>query len=602
MPITMPQSTRQQKMLEFWEEGFQGWEEYIMMAVKGYRFFKGGDGQWDAADIIALNKKGRPHLTINMILPTINLITGYERQNRQDIKIYPKRGGNRLMAEVLTALSKHVEDTSNGLYERSMMFLDGIVARKGWIGVDIKYDDQDPYNGWIEVVRKNPFDITEDRNCPNYDLNKGAKYIIESYWTDKKWAIFTYPECEVELDKMKYDDLDSRDVYNLPGDRNHPDRFKARMRETWWKSYEKAIYFCDNLSLERTRIHKSKIPLMQRILEVDRRQAEEEGRAEQYRVTEAIIPVLNCTTTMGRLELEHVERPFGEMSKFPLMRFTPYWINGDMFSVVDNLISPQQEKNKRRSQALHLVNTSANSGFFNKEEEGADKDELEMFGSKPGVVITYKTVKPDKIEPSPLSSAHIQLEQLAGNDIKEISSIGDNLRGLTGDKGESGVLDRQRQTQGLIGTEIIFDNYKLTHQIYAETVSELIRTGQTFSTQEILAIAGDEEIDANIDQIEDALRSIKVGKYGCRVSKSPNNPTTREANTQMLLALADKYPEVIPPEIVIEQSDVPKKEQILESIKAGKEAQAQAQKQLMDLEVMKIQAKNQPQKRQLVKR
>jgi len=292
------------------------------------------------------------------------------------------------------------------------------------------------------------------------------------------------------------------------------------------------------------------------------------------------------------------------MSKFPLMRFTPYWINGDMISVVDNLISPQQEKNKRRSQALHLVNTSANSGFFNKgDNEGADKDELEMFGSKPGVVITYKTVKPDKIEPTPLSSAHITLEQLASSDIKEISSIGDNLRGLPGDKGESGVLDRQRQTQGLVGTEIIFDNYKLTHQIYAETVCELIRTGKTFSTQEVLAIAGDEkEIDANIDQIMEALQSIRVGKYGCKVDKSPNNPTTRDANTKMLLDLAKAFPEVIPPEIIIESSDVPKKEQILESIKAAKEAQAQAQKQLNDLEVMKIQAKNQPQKRQLVKR
>jgi len=603
MPITMPQSTRMAKMKEFWEEGFQGWEEYVMMAVKGYAFFKGGDGQWDAADIIALNAKGRPHLTINMILPTISLITGYERQNRVDTKIYPKRGGNRLTALVLTALSKHTEDTSNGLYERSMMFLDGIIARKGWIGVDIVYDDSDPFNGEIQVVRKNPFDITEDRNCPNYDLNKGGKYIIESYWTDKEWAGFTYPKCKVELDKMKYDDLDSRDVYNIPGDKHNPDKFKARMRETWWKSYEKAIYFCDELSLERKRVHKSKIPLMQRILEVDRRQAEEEGRAPQYQVREVVIPVLNVTTTMGQIELEHVERPFGEMSKFPLMRFTPYWINGDMISVVDNLISPQQEKNKRRSQALHLVNTSANSGFFNQEGEGADKDELEMFGSKPGVVITYKSKMPVKIEPTSLSSAHITLEQLASSDIKEISSIGDNLRGLPGDKGESGVLDRQRQTQGLVGTEMIFDNYKLTHQIYAETVCELIRTGQTFSTQEVLAIAGDEkEIDANIDQIMEALRSIKVGKYGCKVSKSPNNPTTRDANTKMLLDLAKAFPEVIPPEIIIESSDVPKREQILESIKAAKEAQAQAQKQLMDLEVLKIQAKNQPQKRSLQKR
>ena len=595
--MIIPQSTRMQKMKDFWEEGFASWEEYVMMAVKGYAFYKGGDGQWDAADIVALNKRGRPHLSINMILPTINLITGYERQNRMDTKIYPKRGGNRIVAEILTSLSKHVEDTSNGLYERSMIFLDGIIARKGWIGMDIIYDNQDPFNGEIRVIRKNPFDIVEDRNCQNYDLNKGGKYIIESYWTDKEMTVLNFPKSKKEVDKMKYDDLDSRDVYHIPGDRNNPDRFKCRMRETWWKSYEKAVYLCDRLTLERKRVDKSKIPIMQRILEIDRRGAEEEGRAERYTVREVVIPVLNCTTTMGDLELEHVVRPYGEMSLFPLMRFTPYWINGDMFSVEDNLFSPQQEKNKRRSQALHLVNTSANSGFFNPEDGGADKDELEMFGSKPGVVITYGTKKPEKIEPTPLSDAHIKLEMLASNDIKEISSIGDNLRGLA-NKQESGVLDRQRQTQGLVGTEVIFDNYKLTHQIYAETMSELIRTGRTFSTQEVLAIAGDEKIDANIDQIMEALESIKVGKYGCKVSKSPNNPTTRQANADLLVSLAQIFPEVIPPHIIVEQSDVPKKEEILEYLKQRQQQADKAQQMMAQAEIQK----NQLQKRSLQKR
>ena len=595
--ITMPQSTRMIKMKDFWEEGFASWEEYVMMAVKGYAFYKGGDGQWDAADIIALNERGRPHLTINMILPTINLITGYERQNRMDTKIYPKRGGNRIVAEILTSLCKHVEDTSNGIYERSMIFLDGIVARKGWIGMDIVHNEQDPFNGEIQVIRKNPFDITEDRNCQNYDLNKGGKYIIESYWVDKEWALFTYPKCKTQIDKMKYDDLDSRDVYHIPGDKFNPDKFKARMRETWWKSYEKAVYLCDNLTLDRKRVDKSKIPLMQRILEIDRRAAEEEGRAERYKVAEVVIPVLNCTTTMGDLELEHVPRPYGEMSLFPLMRFTPYWINGDMFGVEDNLFSPQQEKNKRRSQSLHLVNTSANSGFFNKKEDGADKDELEMFGSKPGVVIEYGTKKPDKIEPTPLSDAHVKLEMLASNDIKEISSIGDNLRGLA-NKQESGILDRQRQTQGLIGTEVIFDNYKLTHQIYSETMAELIRTGRTFSTQEVLSIAGDEKIDANIDQIMEALESIKVGKYGCKVDKSPNNPTIRQANADLLVNLAQIFPEVIPPQIIVEQSDIPQKEAILEYIKARQQQADQVNQQLAQAEI----TKNKPQKHTLKKR
>ena len=184
-----------------------------------------------------------------------------------------------------------------------------------------------------------------------------------------------------------------------------------------------------------------------------------------------------------------------------------------------------------------------------------------------------------------------------GNDIKEISSINNNLQGQ-GKSGESGILDRQRQNQGLIGSEIVFDNYKLTHQIYSETMVELIRTGQTFSPQEVLAIAGDAKIDKNVDEILQSLQSIKVGKYGCKVSKSPNNPTTRQANLDLLLAIAEKFPEVIPPSIIIESSDVHQKEQILEAIKVREQQAAQAQKMLAQAELNK----SQPKKRSLSKR
>lgn len=594
--MIISQSTRMQKMRDFWEEAWEGWEEYIMMATKGYGFYLGGDRQWEAKDIIALNEAGRPHLSINLILPTINLVTGYERQNRQDIKIYPKRGGNRLVAEVLTALGKHVEDTSNGLYERSMVFLDGIIARKGWIGLDISYEE-DPFNGEIKVLRRNPFDIAEDPNCQNYDLNKGSKYVIVSYWADKEMAALTYPKCKDELDKMKYDDLDSRDTMHLPGEKGTPDKFKARMRETWWKSYEKSTYLCDRLTLERKRVDKSKLPLIPRILEIERRMAEAEGRASSIEVRETIAPVLNCTTTLGEIELENVVRPFGEMTKYPLARFTPYWVNGEMISMVDNLISPQEEKNKRRSQSLHLVNTSANSGFFNPEEGGADKEELELFGSKPGIVITYKKIPPTKITPTLLSEAHIKLEMLASNDIKEISSINANLL-AQGGKGESGVLDRQRQQQGLIGSDIIFDNYKLTHQIYAETMMDLIRNSRVFSAQEVLAIAGDERIDADIDQIMVAIESMKVGKYGVKVSKSPNNPTTRMANLGLLLDIADRYPNEIPPSLIIDSSDVWKKDEIIEGIKQRQQQVQQAQAQMAQAQA----AQSQPQRRTLQRR
>jgi hypothetical protein len=591
----MSQATKIMKLKDFWTEGLEGNAACIQETIKNYGYYQGGDKQWDSKDIAVLNAGGRPHLTINMILPTINLLTGYERQNRQDITAFPKKGGNRLVALLFTELAKHVEDMSNGIYERSMVFLDGIVGIKGWIRLDIDYEN-DPYNGELIIERLDPFDVVEDPGCKHYDLNKGAKYIIQSYWADKELIKLTYPKAKREIDHQKFDDLDSRDIRHLPGMTQSPDQFQARLRETWWRSYEKAIYLVHKVSMERKRVDKSKIALMKHMLEVDRRQAEEEDRMEVFAVAEAVVPVLHCDTTFGEVMVEEVTRPFGEMTKFPIQRFVPYWINGNCFSPVSNLRSPQDEKNKRRSQSLHLVNTSANSGWFNKKTGGADRSELEEVGSKPGVVIDYESTKPQKIEPTPLSHAHITLEQLAGNDIKEISSINQNLLGV-GKPEDSGILDRQRKEQGLIGTEIVFDNYKLTQQIYAETMIELIRHSNVFSAEEIVAISDEKKIEEDIDTLMQAMRSMKVGKYGVKILQNPNNPTIRFANFEVLMEIARLYEGIIPPDILIDSTDIPRKEEVVERLKQTmKEQQALAQEQAK-AETQKTQSKQMPRRK-----
>lgn len=598
--MQIPQSTRMQKMKDMWDEGLKGQAEYIQRAIKNYGFYEGGDKQWESEDIAILNKKKRMHLSLNIIFPIINLLTGYERQNRMDIKCYPKKGGIGIVADLMTELAKHVEDMSNGIYVRSAAFYDGIISTRGFISLDIKYDE-DPFNGEITVDIDDPFDICEDPNNKKYDLNNG-KYVIRSYWGDKEQIKLIYPKSKDELDNLKYDDLDNLDTESLPGSDRNSDLFKVRLRETWWKSYEKAIYLINTQTMESKKVHKTKKDLLKVLLEKDRRMAETEGRRPMLAVRESVIPVLNCTTTIGDIELEHVERPFGEMSKFPIIRFVPYFIKGNFLGVVDNLIDPQKEKNKRRSQALNLLNSSVNSGFFNKKEGGADFDELIEQASSPSPVIEYESVIPTKIEPTQLSAGHIALEKLAEQDATKISSVNVNML-AQGPTSESGVKDRQRINQGLIGNEIIFDNMKLTYKIYSETMIEMIRFGNTFSTQEIMAIASEAKMEQNVDQLLEAIRSRRIGKYGIQISSSPTNPTIRFANFEMLLDMAKIYGGVIPPDIVIEASDVSKKDEILERLKQQQQQAQQMQLQLAKQQVGQTQGRQQPQaqRRQLVK-
>jgi hypothetical protein len=147
---------------------------------------------------------------------------------------------------------------------------------------------------------------------------------------------------------------------------------------------------------------------------------------------------------------------------------------------------------------------------------------------------------------------------------------------------------------------------KLTHKIYSETMIEMIRFGNTFSTQEMMAIASEAKMEQNVDQLLEAIRSRKTGKYGIQISSSPTNPTIRFANFEMLLDMAKIYGEVIPPDIVIDASDVTKKEEIIERLR--KQAEQAQQMQMAQLSQQqsnqqtpgKIQAQTQRRKLQKV--
>ena len=560
------------KLKEFWTEGDSGNQEWRNRAKNSFKFYKGD--QWDSDDVSKLKSEGRPYLTFNHIFPIINLLSGFQRQNRQDIKVYPRKGGIRTIAEVLTELCKHAQDTSNGDYEHSMCFYDGIIGGKGWLGLDVSYQ-HDPLNGDIVIERLSPFDIIEDPNAKEYDLNKSAKFIIRPFWWDKDECVLNYPKKKTEIlgEENLGLESDSPEISSVETDTYQenqnavvdiPKKFRYRVKEYWWKSYERRKFLINVATLEAKRIDSSKEDLTEALM---RRKPTAEFDPRIYRIKERVIPTLHCTTTVGSIILEDIENPFGEITLFPFFRFCPYWIDGKVMGVVDNLKDPQQEINKRVSQTLHHLNQSANSGWVMDKGAVDDKSVLEDFGSKPGVVIEKNPGKElTRLIPTPLSEGHLRLAGLGAENLKVISGVNADLLGQRPERQESGVAMELRHRQGATTSEIVFDNFNYTQQIFNQALVELIRKTNVYSEEEIKAVVDESKLDVDLA----VLGSLKVGRYGIKISQSPNMPTTRMANFQAILeAVKSGLP--IDPEFVIELSDLPNKEAILADLKAKKQ-------------------------------
>ena len=152
--------------------------EYINMAKKCDAFYQGE--QWDLSDVSMLDSEGRPALTINTILPTINTVLGEQSTRRADIQFKPRRGGDEEVAHTLNKLYMQIADNNKLDWVEQQVFSDGLIMDgRGYF--DVRMDFSDHVEGEIRITAKDPLDILLDPDAKDYDP-KTWNEIFETKW------------------------------------------------------------------------------------------------------------------------------------------------------------------------------------------------------------------------------------------------------------------------------------------------------------------------------------------------------------------------------------------------------------------------------------
>jgi hypothetical protein len=446
-------------------------------------------------------------------------------------------------------------------YETADAFMDGIIGSKGWVNLDIDHTD-DPFNGDITLTKVSPFDIREDPDAKEYDLNRSGKFVIRDYWYDKESLLLNWPGKEQDILKGGLDiDPGSDDMAG----NTEAGRFKYRTRECWHKSFEKRLILINARTNSVKQINPEALELAKAIAD----------KSKMWHLKDWIVPVLNKTVTAGNIVLEDIADPYNGFNQFPYYRFCPFWVDGYVMGVVQNLRDAQCEVNKRRSQALHNLNQTANSGFKVKKVLNNYDRHLAKHGATPGVVLDESKAggKIERIEPVPLSAGHITAATMSADDMKEISGANSDLQGqaLQGFN-ESGKAIELRQAQGMKVVEVMFDNFARTQKMIANGLVDMVRFTDVYSDDEIRQIASEENINVDLGM----LKNKRFGKYGIKVKSSSSTPTAQYADFMSILEIAKMYPDRIPPEVVIENSNLANKEVIAQQVTPAGDVPAKA--------------------------
>lgn len=467
---------------EAYNDAYFTWNSYYPEAELDLRWFLGD--QWNEKEKTKLFDEGRNAFVFNRIFRNINMITGYQIQNRLSSVIVPVEDSDQLTADQFTKVLLNVMNHSNGYKTISNCFAGAI--KTGWNLMSIWMDYRDdPVNGDIKFTRI-PFNgFITDPYFSNLDFSD-CNYIMMRKYLSPEQAISLIP------DRKK----DILSLYRVGWSRD--EKFT-------WLPYQRQANGQDLMAYNEYYLQKWKnVPVL-----VDM----ETGQTIDFDVPEdrmgmilSQYPQLKVIQKPQRYIEKHIilndqvmsteNNPYG-LDEYPFAPFACVWEpesdqwGQKMQSLVRFMRDPQKESNKRRSQMADLLDSQINSGWIAKENSVVNPRSL--FQSGQGKVIWKREdAQPDALEklpPAQIPPSMFQLQELFDRDIMEIVGINDANFGITENGQESGVMMMLRQGASVVNLQGIMDNLREAQKCISKKALKLI---QKWTPQKIQRIINEE--------------------------------------------------------------------------------------------------------------
>ena len=213
--------------------------------------------------------------------------------------------------------------------------------------------------------------------------------------------------------------------------------------------------------------------------------------------------------------------------------------------MVEPLISPQEQLNKLSSQELHIINTTANSGW--QAEEGQlvspSPEELQSRGAETGLVIIRRrgTTPLEKIQPNQIPSGIVHAADRAATNMLFISNVNEGALGHTG-MNIAGKTVQEKKASMLASLQIIMDNFKFTETVLARVVLANIQAYYTEPRVFRIVDGKDDNVAAEvaINTVDDYGRfvdDVTLGRYDVAVAFRPQQDVQNDAEFAELVEM-----------------------------------------------------------------
>lgn len=583
----------------------RGHLEFVAKADKCDKFAMGD--QWHQQDIQALELQRRPALTINKILPTVSTILGEQINNRTEVLFRPSTGGNSDVADALSKVWMQISQNNQLPWVRSEVFADGLIRSRGFY--DVRMDFNDAMQGEVRITQLNSKNVVIDPDAEEYDPDSWNDVFITKWLTYQDIATL-YNEDDAEYLRHKegssypygYDSIERvRDrfagiiplggYYGIADDAGV--RRNIRALERQYRKLDKQLHFVDIETGDMRPVpsdwDRNRIALVL------------EKTGGKLSTLKKLVKRIRWTVTADNVVLHDDWAPF---KHFTVVPYFPHFRYGKTVGIVEGLLSPQELLNKTSSQELHVINTTANSGWVVEENSLVNMtiEELEAAGSQTGLVVEFRkgSEPPTKIQPNQIPTGLDRLTYKAEEHIKTISNVSDSMQGFDREDVAAKAIAYKRQA-GSTNLVKVLDNLERTDYILARNVLDLV---QNYYTEERLINITHDDVTREpeqlvINQFDPATGAITndltIGEYDIVITSTPFRNSLEDSQFEQARALKE-LGIAIPDSVLIENSRLLRRSEIIKQMQDAQnspEAQKQAELQMrgMEAEVAEKEAK-----------
>lgn len=557
----------------------RGHLDYLAHAERCENMYLGGGRQWTPQQRAQLHAARRPAYEFNEIMPSVNSAIGYQVHNRMDIAFKPRGGDSDLFnATILSKVAMQVADLTNLHWQETQVFSDGLIQQRGYF--DLRMCFEDNIKGEIVISTLDPLDVIPDPDAKSYDPDKWGDVIITRWLTqgeieqiygkaaaqrakDSNDAGVDFGAMDDEVERNKFASRDRTGYFDAYGRKDDGlERYRVIDRQRFVRELTPCIVWpgAGDIVVEDTMAPDSIADAL----------ANGAVRAKRMRTR------VKWTVSTFSATLHDDYSPYDHFTVVP---YFAYFRRGKTVGMVDNALDPQEALNKALSQYIHIVSTSANSGWvvFQNSLTNITTDELEARGAQSGLVLEVASgaSKPEKIQPNQVPTGVDRIIDRADKALKDVT-VPEAMRGQQGPE-TSGVAIQAKQFASQQQLAVPLDNLAFTRHLLARRMLKLIQryydSHRVFRITETDPMTGKpKEERLEINRFDPAtgtyINDVTIGTYDAVITEQPMQVTFQNSQFQQALEMRQAGVRLNDATLV-RYSNLSDKQEILEGLPSG---------------------------------